>query len=305
MNVPYLTVDVFTNRRFGGNQLAVFPDASAIAPELMQPIAREFNYSETTFVLPPTDPKHTARIRIFTPGGELQFAGHPTVGTAYVLASIGRIPLTKDLTRIVFEEGVGPVPVAIRSSNNVPTFAQLSVAQLPVHTPAPATPDVLAAMLSLTAADLSPDMPAEAVSCGTPFLFVPLRDRRAVAKARVNTQLWDATLRGFITDKVFLFALDAELPGSQVRARMFGPGSGIPEDPATGSASVGLGGYLAIRDPRSDGTLTWRVEQGFEMGRPSILDVEVDKQSGKVTAARVGGESVLVCEGRMDLGDRD
>src|SRR5947199_9795720 len=128
MIARYLTADVFTDRKFGGNQLAVFPDAREITPELMPQIAREFNYSETTFVLPPADPSHTAKVRIFTPGGELQFAGHPTVGTAHVLATIGAIALTGDETHIVLEEGVGPVPVTIRSRNGVPEFAQLSVA---------------------------------------------------------------------------------------------------------------------------------------------------------------------------------
>src|SRR3954469_1528522 len=120
MNVRYLTCDVFTDRKFGGNQLAVFPDAREIAPELMPQIAREFNYSETTFVLPPADPSNTAKVRIFTPGGELQFAGHPTIGTAHVLATIGAIPVTGTETRIVFEEGAGPVPVTIRSNEHGP-----------------------------------------------------------------------------------------------------------------------------------------------------------------------------------------
>jgi len=131
MNARYLTVDVFTDKRFGGNQLAVFPDAGEIAPDLMPQIAREFNYSETTFVLPPADPIHTAKVRIFTPGGELQFAGHPTIGTAHVLASIGAIALDEPETRIVFEEGAGPVPVTIRSVNGRPEFAQLTAARLP------------------------------------------------------------------------------------------------------------------------------------------------------------------------------
>src|SRR5215813_2560216 len=131
MNARYITADVFTDSRFGGNQLAVFPDARGIDPGLMQKIAREFNYSETTFVLPPDDPSHTARVRIFTPGGELQFAGHPTIGTAHVLAATGVIPLTGAETRIVFEEGVGPVPVTIRAKDGTPDFVQLSVAKLP------------------------------------------------------------------------------------------------------------------------------------------------------------------------------
>ncbi|HEY7395792.1 MAG TPA: PhzF family phenazine biosynthesis protein [Gemmatimonadaceae bacterium] len=302
MNARYFTADVFTDRRFGGNQLAVFPDAREIASDLMPQIAREFNYSETTFVLPPTDPSHTARVRIFTPGGELQFAGHPTIGTAHVLATIGAIPIKGPETRIVLEEGVGPVPVTIRATDGRPEFATLSVAKLPEVGPPPPNRETLAAMLSLDATDvLDGDMSPQTVSCGTPFLFVPLRDRRAVAESRVRSDLWDATLESYLTNKVMVFALDAERPGSDVRARMYAPGIGVPEDPATGSAAVALGGYLAARDARFDGTLRWVVEQGFEMGRPSILEVEADKQAGKITAARVGGKTVMVCEGSMNL----
>src|SRR5919198_3983085 len=295
----YLTTDVFTDHVFGGNQLAVFPDAAEIPSELMPRIAREFNYSETTFVLPPADSRHTRRVRIFTPGGELAFAGHPTVGTAHVLATIGAIELNGESTQIVLEEGVGPVPVTIRTKDGKPVFAQLTAAKLPEVGPPPPRVDRLAAMLSLSPGDLvGPDMPPEAVSCGTPFLFVPLRDRSAVARARVRPDLFEETLRGYWTGMVMVFALDPERPSSDVRARMFAPGIGVPEDPATGSAAVGLGGYLAARDPRFDGTLRWVVEQGFEMGRPSILEVEAEKRNGKITAVRVGGTSVVVCEGR-------
>jgi trans-2,3-dihydro-3-hydroxyanthranilate isomerase len=302
MIARYLTADVFTDRKFGGNQLAVFPDAREIPPELMPQIARVFNYSETTFVLPPDDPSHTAKVRIFTPGGELQFAGHPTIGTSHVLAVVGAIALTGDETHIVLEEGVGPVKVTIRSRDGVPTFAQLTAAKLPeVGPPAPSS-EKLAAMLSLSKDDLiGRDMLPESVSCGTPFLFVPLTDRRAVGRARVKGDLFDAALAGYVTDKVFVFAMDGERPDSQVRARMFAPTIGVPEDPATGSAAVALGGYLAARDPRFEGTLRWVVEQGFEMGRPSILEVEADKRGGKVTAARVGGQTVMMCEGTMEL----
>lgn len=302
MNARYLTADVFTDRRFGGNQLAVFPDAREIAPDLMPQIAREFNYSETTFVLPPTDPKHTARVRIFTPGGELQFAGHPTIGTAHILATIGAIAMTGDETHIVFEEGVGPIPVTIRSTGGQPESAQLSVAKLPEIGPPPPSIETLAKMLSLSKDDvLDGDMSPQAVSCGTPFLFIPLRDRAAVTRSRLKLDLWEAALGGYLTNKVMVFAMDGELSGSDIRARMYAPGIGVPEDPATGSACVALGGYLAARDPRFDGTLRWIVEQGFEMGRPSILEVEADKVGGKITAARVGGKTVVVCEGSMRL----
>src|SRR5690242_2620952 len=161
MHPRYLTADVFTDHLFGGNQLAVFPDASEIAPELMPQIAREFNYSETTFVLPPANPKNTCRVRIFTPGGELAFAGHPTVGTAHVLGTIGAVELTGDETQLVLEEGVGPVSVTIRAVDGKPTFAQLTVAKLPEVLAPPPGPEKLAAMLSLTTDDLvGSDMPA-------------------------------------------------------------------------------------------------------------------------------------------------
>ena len=302
MNARYLTADVFTDRKFGGNQLAVFPDARQINSDLMPRIAQEFNYSETTFVLPPDDPSHTAKVRIFTPGGELQFAGHPTVGTAHVLASIGTIKLTGDETRIVLEEGVGPVAVTIRGKNGRPDFAQLTAAKLPETGPPPPSADTLAEMLSLNSGDVLDDgMKAAALSCGTPFLFVPVRDRATVGRARIKMDVWESALTGYITKEVFVFAMDAEHADNDVRARMFAPGIGVPEDPATGSACVALAGYLAERDARTQGTLRWIVEQGFEMGRPSILEIEADKKKGAVTAVRVGGRTVLVCDGTMEL----
>ena len=302
MNAHYFTADVFTDRKFGGNQLAVFPDARGIPPELMAPIAREFNYSETTFVLPPDDPSHTARVRIFTPGGELRFAGHPTIGTAFVLAHSGAVALGGPETRIVLEEGVGPVPVVIRAHEGRADFAQLSAAMLPEVGPPPPPPATLAELLSLASSDLAGgSMTPEAVSCGTPFLFVPVRNRDAVARARIKPDAYESALGSYLTDKVFVFAMEAEQPGHDIRARMFAPSIGVPEDPATGSACVALAGYLAARDSRRDGTLRWVVEQGFEMGRPSILEIEADKSNGATTAARVGGRSVLVSEGRMSL----
>lgn len=302
MPVRFVTADVFTDRTFGGNQLAVFPDAQGIDSALMQDIAREFNFSETTFVLPPTDPAHTARVRIFTPGGELPFAGHPTVGTAHVLAATGAVRLTGESTKIVFEETVGPVPVTIRAKGGQPVFTQLTAAKRPEVGPPPPSSALLARMLSLEPKSLrSGAFSPESVSCGVPFLFVPLVDRAAVAAARLKLDLWEELLGGYVTSKVFVFAEEAERPGSDVRARMFAPGIGVPEDPATGSAVVGLAGYLGARDARRDGTLRWIVEQGFEMGRPSILEAEADKKDGEVIATRVGGSTVIVTTGEMTL----
>ena len=298
----YVTCDVFTAERFGGNQLAVFPDARGIPEELMLPITREFNYSETTFVFPAREAANTRHVRIFTPGGEVPFAGHPTVGTAHVLASIGEIALTGDLTKIVFEEGVGPVPVTIRSRHGVPEFCQLSVAKLPEIGPPPPDIAALAAVLGLGAEELlGGEWEPEALSCGLPFLFVPVRDLGAVARARVKIDVWEATLAGTWAPEIFVFARGGERAGSDFHARMFAPGISVPEDPATGSANAALAGYLAARADLRDGMLRWRVEQGFEMLRPSIVEVEADVVAGMVTGVRVGGGTVVVCEGAMRI----
>ncbi|MEO8624188.1 MAG: PhzF family phenazine biosynthesis protein, partial [bacterium] len=265
-------------------------------------VTREFNYSETTFVYPPADPKHTRRVRIFTPGAEVPFAGHPTVGTAHVLAAIGDIPLIGETTHIVLEEGVGPVPVAIRAKDGVPVFAQLSVAKLPELGPPTADRAVMASVLGLGVDDLLDESwPPLAFSCGLPFVFVAVRDIDAVKKARVRMDVWDSTLRGAWASEIFVFARGGERPGSDFHARMFAPGLNVPEDPATGSANAALAGYLAPCDGRKNGLLTWRVEQGFEMGRPSILDIEADVADGALTGVRVGGASVMVSEGMMSI----
>jgi trans-2,3-dihydro-3-hydroxyanthranilate isomerase len=297
---------VFTDRPFGGNALAVFPDARGISDARMQQTARELNLSETVFVLPPEDPQHTRRLRIFTPGMELPFAGHPTVGTAFVLAAAAEVPLAGPEARVVFEEGVGPVPVTIRAEGGRPVFSQLTAAKLPEF--GPPTPSILelAEMISLRPADLldgegaAEDHP-EAVSCGVPFLYIPLRDRGAVGRARLRMDRWEAFAAGSWATEVYVFARDPELPGSHLRSRMFAPRMGVPEDPATGAATASFGGYLASRAPERDGTLHWVIEQGFEMGRPSILHLEVDKQDGRITAVRVGGSSVLMSEGWMEI----
>ena len=299
MRYRYLTADVFTDTPFGGNQLAVFPDATGLSDEQMFALAREFNFSETTFVFPP-EQGGTRRLRIWTPGGEVPFAGHPTVGTAHVLAAIGEIPLTGDSTAIVFEEGVGPIPVLIRSIGGKPVFAQLSVAKLPEVGPPVPTRETLAAMLSLEARDLvGGHFSPQSVSCGLPFLFVALKDRDAVKRARIRFDLWERTLGNAWASMIMIFSRDPQREGSDIRARMYAPGISVPEDPATGSACAALGGYLAARDPRPDGTLRWIVEQGFEMGRPSIIEVEVDKAAGAITAVRVGGASVMMSEGTI------
>jgi trans-2,3-dihydro-3-hydroxyanthranilate isomerase len=303
MRCRFITADIFTSHPLEGNPLAVFPDARGLSEGLMQGIAREMNLSETVFVLPPDEPRNTRCLRIFTPRSELPFAGHPTVGAAYVLAALGEIPLTGDETTIVFEEEVGPVPVLIRSEEGRPVFTQLSVAKLPESGPTPPGAAELAEMLSLSPDDVlagAEDFP-QGFTCGTPFLFIPLRNRDALRRARLRIDIWEEVLLGGWAREVYLMCREPELPGSHLRARMFAADLGIGEDPATGGAVSALGGYLGIRAPERDGMLKWVVEQGFEMGRPSLLHLEVDKKDGEITGVRVGGSSVMVSEGTMEV----
>lgn len=296
----YVTADVFTDVRFGGNQLAVLLDGRGLTLDEMQAITREFNYPESTFVLPPEDPAHTARVRIFTPAHEMPFAGHPTIGTAFVLAATGAIPLTGDETRIVLELNVGPTPVVIRSRGGVPVHCQFTTATLPEVGPPPPTRATLAGLLGLEVSDLaSGTYGPQAVSCGFPFLIVPVKDRAALAKARLRLEAWETTLAKWWAPDVYVVTRAGTDEGYDIHARMFGPGAGVPEDPATGSAAAALAGYLAAREAARDGEFRWVIAQGLELGRPSRIEIEADKRDGAVRAVRVGGTAVLVARGRL------
>lgn len=307
MRYRYHTLDVFTDRVFGGNPLAVFPHAEGIPGSVMAAIARELNLSETVFVLPRATAEGTRMLRIFTPGAELPFAGHPTLGAAHLLAATGESGLgsaDEPLTQVVFDEGIGPVRVTIRRESGAPVFTQLTAAQAPEMGPRPPSRERLARLLGLEVGDvLAGDWSPAAVSCGVPFLFVPLAGRSAVARARLDHGIWAQELKSYWAAQVFVFAREGEMAGSDIRARMFAPGLGVPEDPATGSAVAALGGYLAGRPGQRDGLLRRTIEQGFEMGRPSLLYLEADVTSGRADAVRVGGRSVLVGDGEIDIPD--
>lgn len=305
MRYRYTLADVFTTQIFGGNQLAVFPNADGLNYTQMQAVARELNLSETVFVFPPKNPAHTRYIRIFTPGMELPFAGHPTVGTAYLLALLGEISLTGAETKIVLEEKVGPVAVTIHAEGGTPTFAQLTAAQLPQFGPTAPSASELAALLSLETSDLANgQFKPEVVSCGVPFLYIPLRNHEAVARATLRRDKWDTLLANFHAPHVYIMHIETTAAGNlagHVHARMFAPAMGITEDPATGAAAASLGGYLAIRHAITDGTLRWTIDQGIEMKRPSRIEVEVDKARGHILAVRVGGAAVMVGGGELEI----
>lgn len=312
----FVTADVFTAQPFTGNPLAVVFGAEGLPDATLLAITREFNYSETVFVFAADDPGHTRRVRIFTPGGEVPFAGHPTIGTAHALVALGEVPARGDTVTVVLGEGVGPVPVQVRIAGGAPVHAELTTARLPEERHDVPSIPALAEVLSLEPGDFIGGTHAPAgVSCGLPFLVVPLQSVAAVQRARVRLDAWERHLRGAWASEPLVFAMarggaegvevtahDAALPvhvqGCDIRARVFVPGLSVPEDPATGSANAGLAGYLAARTPR-DGTLRWEVAQGVEMGRPSRLSLAVDKAHAAITAVRVGGASVLVSEGTM------
>jgi trans-2,3-dihydro-3-hydroxyanthranilate isomerase len=295
MRYRFLILDVFSSTPFGGNQLAVLPDASGITAAGMQAIAREFNFSESTFVFPAADPAHTRRVRIFTPRSELPFAGHPTVGTACALVHEGHCGAGDD-HRLVLEEGVGPVAVAVRR-DGAAMRATLTLTARPEERPFPLPLAGAAALLSLEAGEV---VQAFAASVGLPFCFVQLRSREAVDRAVADRQLWSRRLAGAWSSHIFLFAGDLT-PGAELYARLFAPDAGIEEDPATGSACATLAGVAAQRRAGRHPELTLTIRQGVAMGRPSTLEASARSVAGEVVSVSVGGAAALVADGEIEV----
>lgn len=290
MGFDFSLVDVFSDRPFGGNQLAVFPNAEGLPDETMQQVAREFNFSETTFVLPSSDPAHTCRVRIFTPHQELPFAGHPTLGTAAVLASLGQEGAER---RFVFEEGIGPVTVAVEGRT-----ARLHLSFPDYET----TDEVPPAAAIATALALPEDAIAESwyAGIGLRFCFVRLADRALVDRAVLDKARWEAGIAGGWSPDLYVFAGDHH-DGAHLHARFFAPGAGIEEDPATGSACASLVASLAQRSPDREGTYRLRIDQGVVMGRPSLLEGTARKQGGRLVEVAVSGSTTIVGNGTMTL----
>ena len=300
MRRRYVTVDVFTDRMFGGNPLAVVLDAGGLSTAQMQAIAREFNYSETTFVLPPRDAAHDAEVRIFTVNSEIPFAGHPNVGTAFVLASRADTPPA----RLNFEEKAGLVPVEILRENGMVVGAELTAPQ-GLKRMTRLSVEHAAACLSVSAGDIVAERhPPHIISVGLPFLVVELASRDALRRARPDAAAFARTFPCDDSDAVYFYTSDvpvAERP-CDLQARMFHPGaSGLSEDPATGSATVATAALLADLDGRPDGELSFTIGQGVDMGRPSLLLTRVRKQAGRVVSAHVGGRCVAMMEGTFHL----
>ena len=297
----YHIVDVFTDRAFGGNPLAVFTNGRGIRPELMQAIAKELNLSETTFVLPPEDSENDYRVRIFTPGAELPMAGHPTVGTSFILAREHMIPLGEEEVTIKLEEGVGPIPVTLTFKEGAPDLIWMRQ-PLPKFGPRFKDPQLIAEMLSIEPDAIESAWPIEAVSCGVPFLFVPLKSLAAMRAIRFRLDVWERILGDFGVSEVFVFTKETELAGSSVHSRMFAPALGVWEDPATGGASGPLGCYLVrhkVFGESKDSEFT--SEQGIEMGRPSIIKIIIEHEAGEIRGVRVGGQCRFMGEGYLEV----
>jgi len=298
----YLHFDVFTDHLFGGNQLAVFLDARGLEAETMQAIAREMNFSETTFVLPPETGGTDARMRIFTPGEELPTAGHPTVGTTFALARSGVIERGRQ--HFVYGCNIGPVPVTMTWSGDDLNFVWMTQS-LPTFGAVIPDPARTAAALSLSpAAVAATGQPVQVVSCGVPFLLVPLTTRSAVDSAVVNPGVLDMLFTQVNTKAHGLMVFTTQ-PGdarATVYSRMFAPEMGITEDPATGIATGPLGCYLVrhkiVRPERAGAMISL---QGVKMGRPSHVHMSIGLEHGEIASVRVGGESVLAGEGTLYL----
>jgi trans-2,3-dihydro-3-hydroxyanthranilate isomerase len=296
------TLDVFTDRRFGGNPLAVVHDADGLDGKQMQTIARELNLSETVFLLMPENPAHSAKARIFTPGRELPFAGHPTIGTAVLLAEL-RNPLVNGGgdAIIVLEQGIGTVRVGVRLRAGHAPFAEFDAPKLPEMTGTLAARDRLADALGLLPREIGFENHTPLrVAAGNRFAFIPVTSLEAIVRARLNSALWQGTFPQSEIDGIYLYTRQCVHNGSAFHARMFAPQLGVPEDPATGSAAVGFAGVVHQFDGLPDGAHRRVIEQGHEVGRPSSISLTLIVEAGRLATVRIGGHAVRVVEGKIE-----
>lgn len=300
--VAYFTVDVFTSERFAGNPLAVIPDARGLSDEAMQKIATEFNYSEVTFVLPPENPDNTARVRIFTPTKEIPFAGHPNVGTAFVLGRQTEIFGKAPGDRLLFEEKAGLVDVQLLRNGTEVSGAKIR-APGALRVGSAIAGELVARCVEIDPASIRDETHGPTfASVGLLFAFAEVDGLETLGKARPNAAVFAEAAARHQDEKtdfsLFLYTRSADKPW-HIRARMFAPLDNVLEDPATGSASAALGAYLASLLPESDTKLDITIEQGVEMGRRSLIDLDVRKTAGSVTDVFVSGDCVSVMRGEV------
>jgi trans-2,3-dihydro-3-hydroxyanthranilate isomerase len=301
----YAVYDVFTDKKLSGNPLAVVFDADDLSPEAMHAIARETNLSETVFVCRPQTNGHAAKLRIFTPGRELPFAGHPTVGTAIALAEQDNGDKAQDLDVVcVLEEGVGPVRCAVRRRQGEATFAEFELPRRPIRVEMPLDRQGIADALTVNPGDLGFENHVPSIwSAGVPFLLIPLRNLSAIQNLEFVSTLWERAVP-FVDGALasaYVYCRGGVNHHAKFHARMFSPDMGIAEDPATGAAVAALAGAIHSFDALPDGHHPVVVEQGVEMGRPSFIHLHIDTKGGEIAKARIGGQAVKVAEGILDI----
>jgi trans-2,3-dihydro-3-hydroxyanthranilate isomerase len=298
----YAIYDVFTDTPLAGNPLAVVFDCEGLDPDRMQAIAREFNLSETAFLLPPEDPLHAARVRIFTPRFEMPFAGHPTVGSAVALCEMRDAPGAETASIVVLGENIGPVRCAVKRGEGA-AFAEFDLPQLPERVEMAATPETIGAALGLDPQDIGFENHRPAAwSGGVPYVTVPVSGLAAAARARLDTTAWEAIAPvrdNGIPASAYVYCRETVAHDSQFHARMFVGGAPTYEDPATGSAAAAFAGQIVACDTPLDGPHAVWIEQGVEMGRPSRIRLEIEVESDRIKAARIGGEAMKVAEGHL------
>ncbi len=299
----YAILDVFTNRALAGNPLAVVLDAEGLSDQQMQGIAREFNLSETVFVLSANNPAHSARLRIFTPTRELPFAGHPTVGTAILLASERFRGVEGDHdAMVVLEESVGDIRCGVKLKQGAAGFAEFDTPKLAVPAAPIGEKDALAAALSLQPHEIGFENHwPSSFEAGVPFGFVPVADLSVLAKAKPDMRFWSDAFGSHDHNDAFVYCRQTKSHDAAFAARMFAPGMGIAEDPATGSAAAAFAGVIKHFDAPTDGVHFIRIEQGFDMGRPSIIDLEIDVKARELHGIRIGGQAAIVARGELFL----
>jgi trans-2,3-dihydro-3-hydroxyanthranilate isomerase len=297
---PFTLVDVFTSRPFGGNQLAVFTDGTALSASEMQELAHEMNFSESTFVMP-AESSGARRVRIFTPRREMPMAGHPTVGTTWVLATRGEIALDAASVDATLQLGIGPVTVTVESAGGKPDFVWMAHREAEFGAKRDDRGRIAKA-LGITAADIRGDLPIQRVSTGFPFTFIPLKTLDALARCAPNEPAHSALLKpGEQSLPLYMFVVN-ESGEFSARARMFSPHDGVPEDPATGSAAAPFGAYAAAYGLIKPAPIaSFVIRQGVEMGRPSEIRVEVARKDSGAFGIRIGGRCAIVGEGEITL----
>ncbi|OKL45363.1 PhzF family phenazine biosynthesis protein [Pseudovibrio exalbescens] len=301
MSRRYALLDVFTNKPLEGNQLAIVQDCNGLSDEEMQALAREFNLSETVFLLPPENPAHSAKLRIFTPFQELPFAGHPTVGAAVFLSleRFGNDAPEQDSV-VVLEETLGTVRCGVVLKQGAAGFAEFDVPSLPRPSAPMGTTESIALCLGIEPTEIGfENHHPTTMTAGNHFAFVPVRDLSVLKMVSPDPSHWEAAFGNLDHNAVYIYCRETETATASFQARMFSNDEQIWEDAATGSAAAAFGGVVHAFDEPLDGTHHFTIEQGFQMGRPSVIDLELDIEGKQIRAQRIGGQAVLIARGEL------